>query len=51
MFPDAGSRSPAAIPLAAEPVIGIVVPGHGPAARDLFDTPARSGVLRDPTHS
>ena len=51
MFPDAGTRSPAAIPAAGEPATGIVVPGDGPAACDRFDTPVRTSVLRGPTHS
>jgi hypothetical protein len=51
MFPDAGTRPPAAMCRAAESAIGSVVAGDGPVARYPFDTPARTGVLRAPTHS
>jgi hypothetical protein len=51
MFPDAGTRPPAAMCRAADPAIGIVVAGDGPLARYQFDAPARTGVLRASTHS
>lgn len=51
MFPETGTRPPAAITAASEPAAGIVVPGDGPAECDRFDTPARISIVRGPTHS
>jgi hypothetical protein len=46
MFPETGTRSPAARPAADEVATWIGASDDGPAAPDRFDTPARPSVNR-----